>query len=157
MNIENKNKQAMKKTIDELLKNNNYGDALEIAEREKFIDKEIQIYEKMFENCGTVSSYSGNRMEFYGLFKKAIEYYQAREELQGIQRIKKVISLTPEQAKENAEIFHESYSHPDLNKNLFWKTIYNVNQGDQETIQSLKSGLKWKNCLNSIIGQAGKN
>jgi hypothetical protein len=147
---------TIKEQIENLLKESNYGVALSLAEKEHLVDEQIKIYEKMRKNCGTVSSYAGKRMEYYGLFKKALEYYQSREDSKGIESIKNLISISPEEFRENSKILVKCYNKPEENPKT-WEIIYKVGKKNQEEIKNLKETLTWEPFLNKLIGFAGKN
>jgi hypothetical protein len=131
---------TIKEQIENLLKESNYGYALSLAEKDNLIDKQIEIYEKMLENCGTVSTWAGENMKKYGLLNYAKKYYEEIGDKSAVRNLRKIYLDTPENLKMQQEILTFLHDDSEENHNV-WELIHYIKEGNEYVINELSRRL----------------
>jgi tetratricopeptide (TPR) repeat protein len=143
--MENQEKTNPIEKINEYLSEKKFDQAVKIAEKKNFIDKQIESYDGMNEYWGNVPTKAGNYMNKVGLFKKAKEYYESSGDTDTLEykNIENIVSISPEEFKENSEIIVEKGDY--IEEFPFTsELIFYFKEGDEKTIHDLKKGVSLK-------------
>lgn len=144
---------TIKEQIENLLKNYNYQDAIDLAKYNNLVDKEIEIYETILKNCGNVPEEAGERMEYYGLIKNAIKYYKINGPEDSKKRINELKGIINKSKKKFIESNRETYCLMDYSEEApeTWELLYKIKNNNKSAVEELRTGLD----LDTLIMEMG--